>query len=315
MIALRVLVGLALLASLIALAGVQDIARVGSNLQWEWVLLAAACLTGSTLLGAVNLHLLLGVDNARTLSYSRFLPGFWLAWAIGLVVPGGIGDIASVSLWLKRHGFPLQAGLGRALLDKFISLVWMLLFALFGAILLYSSVDIPPLEKPWRLWWAAVLPVAVLVLFLRSPWGLRIGRFVSDTAKDINRVATRFPGTVFRNFLLTPAKIGLVGLSYWCMFVGLGKTGIDPPAVIALASLAGLAAYVPISFNGLGTVEAVGVIAFGAFNISADEVLFVYLVLRGVVLSLAGIPAAILLLAAPVSLRMGRKNRAPRWTE
>jgi uncharacterized membrane protein YbhN (UPF0104 family) len=88
----------------------------------------------------------------------------------------------------------------------------------------------------------------------------------------------------------------LTGGAYWMAFSALGEKGHAFWAVTSLAMAAGLVAYLPISLNGIGTVEASGVAVFGILGIPPATVLAAYLVLRLLVFAVAWIPTAIWLL-------------------
>jgi uncharacterized membrane protein YbhN (UPF0104 family) len=67
--------------------------------------------------------------------------------------------------------------------------------------------------------------------------------------------------------------------------------------VAVTANSAGLVAYIPISANGVGTVEAGGLYLFGLHGIAAPIVIATYLALRFANLALAWIGAALVLLS------------------
>ena len=103
---------------------------------------------------------------------------------------------------------------------------------------------------------------------------------------------------LLRNATLTLAKMALTGLAY---FVVLRDTVAEAPSyltITAIAHGAGLVAYLPISFNGLGTVEVSAIGLFAILGVSADGVLAAYLILRVLTLILAWVPA---LLCPPAS--------------
>jgi uncharacterized membrane protein YbhN (UPF0104 family) len=105
---------------------------------------------------------------------------------------------------------------------------------------------------------------------------------------------------VLANVVMSILKMGLTGLSYWATLAALGHSDVGLFAITVVASSAGLIAYVPLSLNGVGTVEIVGVVLFGALGLGGDVVVSMYLLLRVLNLALAWLPMAI---ALPVALR------------
>ena len=68
--------------------------------------------------------------------------------------------------------------------------------------------------------------------------------------------------------------------------------------MVPLVSACALVAYVPVSFNGIGTVEMAGVFVFGHLGIPGAGVLAAILCLRLIVIALAWIPASLWLARA-----------------
>jgi hypothetical protein len=98
------------------------------------------------------------------------------------------------------------------------------------------------------------------------------------------------PARVLLNIGLTVLKVVVTGIAYWAMFNALGETDLTVLRVVVLATSAGLIAYLPISINGLGTVEAAGIFLFGQAGIGATTVISAYIGLRVLVLGIAWVP-------------------------
>ena len=90
--------------------------------------------------------------------------------------------------------------------------------------------------------------------------------------------------------------MSLIGLAYYLVFMALSvdRLTIIPTMLLCLSS--GLIAYLPISLNGIGTVEATAYSMFALFNYQQDEILAVYLTMRAIVFIVAWVPGAILFL-------------------
>ena len=122
---LRAGLGIAILAYVIYLFDAGKITQVIAHLDLIWLIPCCAAIIISTLIGALNLYLLL--KKEMSLSYRDFISGYWFAWAIGLIVPGQIGDIASISLWMKKYGYDWINTSTTAIVDKIITLGWTLM--------------------------------------------------------------------------------------------------------------------------------------------------------------------------------------------
>ena len=296
--ALRVAASLLLLAALVWWVDPAALLARLAGLHLGGWLAAAGAITAATLLGAVNLHLLLREHSRAPLR--EFLPVYWTAWAVGLVAPGQVGDLATVSALLHRRGVDWRGTLGRSLVDKVVSLLVMLGFT--AAAVYALGRELSPridLRVVAMALGAFALAAAVAALAWRSARGRALALHAAEVGGSFVGTLRERPGLVALNAALTVVKIALVGTAYWLVFRALGQAQVGLPEAIAVSTAAGLLAYLPISFNGIGPVEAAGVVLFGILGVAAGTVVAAYLVLRATVLLLAWIPAALLLAARP----------------
>jgi len=269
--------------------------KIGS-LRLPWALLAGASILVTTFLGAINAYLFIGRD--RKVTFSDFLALYWISWAVGLVVPGQIGDLASIGFFLRRHSLELSTIWGRAMLDKTISLMVMLVFVLIGLLTIVKGVI---LDQRLLLSAALLLALAVGVVYGLRGWLRAVFDPVrAGPAGGLARIFTELmqtvrltPSRVWLNIGITILKVILAGGAYWAMFCALGETGLPLFEVVVLATIAGLVAYLPLSINGLGTVEMAGIFLFGQLDVPAVTVITAYICLRLLVLGLAWVPAFI----------------------
>jgi len=291
------LCGFGLLAGMIAWAGPMAL--------WDRLrMIDPACLAGTiaaivagTLLSAINSYLICGASQVMGLG--EYAYAFWVAWAIGLVVPGQIGDMLTLNQVLRRRGMPLSHSVARTTVDKVVSLLCALMVA----------------SQIFRLGHAGVLrslsAVAIMLLagiaafFALSLWALhRMGRLGSKnrwvvgaiaTAAEVVRIVITRPRLLVVNLVLSLLKVGLTGISYWLVIRGL-SAAVPPLQNVTIAAISsGLVAYLPLSANGIGTVEVAGAGLFGELGIGLDVVLSMYLVLRLVNILLAWVPAVFVL--------------------
>lgn len=289
-------VGLAMLVGLIWFVNPTRILHVIHDAEPDWIVLAAAVILVSTLLGAANSYLMAAPGPA--LGFKRFLCAYWVAWAFGQVLPGQVGDLVGMSLFLKRRGLALPTAVGRLGADKLISLFCTFLLA--AGLLRVSDAPVVQLAGLLGAGAAGALLVAYLV---SRRWkkestaggGLR-AHFVNSMLEAHRVMATR-PCAVVLNALLTLIKLFAIGVCYWAVFHALRAMPGTLFDVTVMANSAGLIAYIPISANGVGTVEAGGLYLFGLHGVAAAVVVATYLVLRSANLVLAWIGAALVLLA------------------
>ncbi len=270
-----------------------------TGLAVPWVFAAAILIGMSTTLGTINVHLF--VNREGEVGITKFFPIYWTAWAFSLVIPGQVGDVASLSVMMRRYGIDWHKTLGRSLVDKMISFTLMFALAVFG---IYSIVNFSGLGMEIYISAGVVLAAIISVLFILrkkignalDPERPGIGGFIGRAIVEIGVTFRHSPRKVLLNIALTCIKIGLIGGSYWCMFAALGYQELPLDKVIYLTAASSMVAYIPVSINGLGTVEVAGIVLFATLGISKPAIFSAYLALRIIVLVLAWVPAGLWLI-------------------
>jgi uncharacterized membrane protein YbhN (UPF0104 family) len=296
---LRVVIGLSLIVGVtIYIYDSADVKAQFVKLNLVWLGIAAVSIVLSTLIGAFNVYLL--AHQRNVLSLSRFIPLYWIAWAIGLIIPGQIGDLAALSAMLKKKGVDLHASLGRLLLDKIISLLVISLFALWGIATVFPFDTI--LFTPSYLLLVALVIIGLVIaawkkikhyLHASLPQAMQ---FLSNVGLEFNLIFKGSLARVLLNLVITVVKIMITGFAYWCAFAGFGYAPSDFIQLVGLVSVSSIVAYLPISVNGIGTAEITGIVLFSKIGIPDATILSVYLTLRVTVLVLAWLPTGLLLL-------------------
>jgi uncharacterized membrane protein YbhN (UPF0104 family) len=289
------IVGLVLLVGLIWFANptrVLDALRYADS---GWIVVALVVILMSTTLGAVNSYLI--AAPGPTLRFKHFLCAYWVAWAFGQVVPGQVADLVGMSLFLRKRGLALPTAVGRLGVDKLISLFCTLLLS--AALMLVFTAPVARLAGVLGVGAAGVLVVTYLASRrwrggVTTGSGLRT-HFVNSMLEAHRVIATR-PFVVVTNVLLTLIKLFAIGVCYWAVFHAFHAAPGNLFEVTVTANSAGLIAYVPVSANGLGTVEAGGLYLFGLRGVAAPVVVATYLLLRFANLALAWVGAALVLL-------------------
>jgi uncharacterized membrane protein YbhN (UPF0104 family) len=267
---------------------------------------AVAAIVAGTVLSAINSYLICGAS--RVMRLGEYIHAYWVAWAIGLVLPGQIGDMLTLNQVLHRRGMPLAHSVARTTIDKVISLLCALavssqIFRLghssllrslsAGAIILLTGMAV-----------AGALALWALHRMVRAGSTNRWIIGAKATAAEVVRISTTKPRLLLVNLMLSLLKVGLTGVSYWLVIRGLRASAPPLETVTVAAISSGLVAYLPLSANGVGTVEVAGASLFGELGMGLDVVLSMYVVLRLLNIFLAWVPAVFVL---PELLRI-RKN-------
>lgn len=297
---LRLGAGLALLAILVVSVDGDELLAQFAQLRPELLVAAAVCIVTATLVGSYNAYLVVAIDSP--VPFTRFAGYYWFSWALGLVVPGQIGDVASLTYLMKRAGLDWTRMVGRALLDKLISFAVMVSLAGFALVRFSAVVDIDGATLVWIS--IATFAVAAGGAWLAKSWlarserGTAIRERIRSSVKDVVAFTLGHPGLVAINVLGTTVKILLIGTAYWYVFRAGGAASGHWLDIVLLVTVSSLVAYIPVSFNGLGTVEITGIVLFALLGLGEELVLSSYLVLRATVILIAWIPSLLILLAS-----------------
>ncbi|WP_186453926.1 lysylphosphatidylglycerol synthase transmembrane domain-containing protein [Denitratisoma sp. DHT3] len=301
--------GLALIAALLGWIGTGAVVAGITRISLPAAAVVVALVAGATFLGAINTYQLLRIDN-QIPPFHRYLPLYWFSWSLGLVLPGQIGDMAALSALLRKHDIPITRSLGRTLADKITSIIIFALAALPGIAALAVEFPLPIMQRGTAVIAAilSVCAISVTLVLLRNSLRLRhLIQLATEIPREITLLIRHHPIPLLNNLLLTLIKLLVTAAAYQAVLGAVSP--IPPPSLTTVASLmsiSALVAYVPVTFNGIGTAEITGVAVFGTVGLSAANVISAYLLLRLLVLAVAWIPSTVWLL----TLAIGRKNAA-----
>lgn len=234
----------------------------------------------SILLGSFNQYILF--KPILKLPFKKFIFTYFKAYITGLFLPSQVGD-ASIVFFLRHSGLRYSQSFSIYLWDKYITLFLyvVILFLFLSDILGYPIFFIPIILLLF-------LCLSIGSLYFISTlgniqslerWLGRLNSFLKNIAHEIIEYTKIHPLRLFNNFILTCIKICLVMACYHSMFSAFGHmTSLWKIGISSIAS--GIVAYLPVSIQGVGTVEATAIWIFGRLNISPADVLSGFLLLR-----------------------------------
>jgi hypothetical protein len=219
--------------------------------------------------------------QGHALPFWRSIRFYFAGIYIGVATPGRLGELARV-LYLKRDlGVSAGAGLSSIILDRVFDLYALLAAGLAAVWILDLAGRLSPFFAAGAIA-VALLPVLtvhprigrrVAALLLRLISRTSLGRMLADSADDF------YDGI---HHLLGPRLLldGLLTLAaYAVLFAGAAllaaSLGIDVTPLEAglLLGLANLVALVPVTVAGVGTRDAVFVLAFPALGLPESQAL------------------------------------------
>jgi len=279
-IILRLTLGILLLILLIWNVSLDKLLLSISQATLSYLLLAISYQYASIFLGAFNQYILFTAFS--NLPFKSYLTAYVKAYAFGLLLPSQIGD-ASIAFFLKSEGLYYSQTLSVYILDKFLTFILyvIILFLFLGNIMGYSKIvsfsSIISLGLSLSIMFYII--VRLTSSFPVSWRENRLMRFVHNLSVQLFFFTKHHPFLLLINFFLTCLKLGLVMLCYHAMITSLNYSlSIWRVGQTAIAS--GIVGYIPVSIQGLGTVEAMALLNFKTLGVSPADVLACYLVLR-----------------------------------
>jgi len=277
--------GLCLLATAVYFAGGRAVLGAVSAIELPTLCGAAFAIIASTIVGARKLYDM--TELRGTLGFGSFLRIFWRSWAIGITLPGQVADLFSTAWQLQRHRAQSMSFIAaRLLADKIVTTLCMLAAALSIPYFIERT------NFATLVTWVAAFSLASFTAWITAR---RLHRRLASVSRlrylQIGLDAANTPPClVLRNLMLSLLKMALTGVAYWLLLREASMESAGYLMTTAIAHGAGLVAYLPISFNGLGTVELAAIGLFTMAGLPEGAVLGTYLVLRVLTLSLAWLP-------------------------
>ncbi len=283
----RPVVGLGLLAWLLASVDLREMAQLAAAGQVLWLVAAAGSLLLGMFLQAVRLHILI---RRFTQSFATSMKVFLVGMLFNNVLPSGVGGDAVRLMYLGRmREGGWAAPLGLLLLHRTSGLVVLLVAAGVAATTGWSSVAEGLVWRPSRLWiWiacAGVAVVGIVVVLVRDPFRSRLRSAMKRVRTAIGELGAADWGGLL---VFTVGFHGLRLLAFVLGVEALGSTVGVAQGILVLAAAAAVA-LLPVSVGGLGLVEGSIALSLTAFGVPAAAATGVALLNRLVLLLVAAL--------------------------
>lgn len=208
------------------------------------------------------------------LSFRDFLPCYLPSWAMGLFLPGKIGEV-SIVYYLKNRNVAVGQGAAFFVVGKTLTVLALGLVASTGFFTFFSF------RVAVQLFLLFVGVLVSFVVFLLSSFGRNVvGRILPE------KIQERFTGffSAFSSYF--HKHRGLMGLSlgikllafgciavmnYFIFFVGL-NVRISVLKILQISTMETFSALIPLSINGLGIRQAMGIYLYSLLDVGAPVV-------------------------------------------
>lgn len=246
-----------------------------SNINFLWLLVTLILFVSITLLIPFGMKLFFNpISNVKL---TRWFKYYIYTVSASQVLPGKIGDFILV-YFLKKEGAKTGASAALIILDKMIVLLVALLLAAIGIKLWIIESTV---------YWGIMAAVVILMagLFVISPFGITLIK------KVMGKYSSKFPGfsltikqmvlqhspRMALNFVVIAFRFFVIALYYYSILRALG---ISAPILlmVPLFAITTIASLVPLTPNGLGVRESVGLLLFNKIGVGSDIAISLYLI-------------------------------------
>ncbi len=224
-------------------------------------------------------------DSIHPLSFKEWVKYSLCGFSLGLIFPGRAGDLSIIYL-AKKKGFDYGTSTALTLVDKISTLI------IFGIIAGIGSFTI---LKSTELYLGLIVGALFIILglFLFTPTGRKIIRAIIGKYaihfKGFNKAFTELiknhKWRLFLNIIITLVRPIINGLVTVILFKAIG---IDVSFLFAIiiSTITIIVSLVPLTPNGIGIKEGVGIYLFTILGISAEAAASMYALTLAIYLSL-----------------------------
>jgi uncharacterized protein (TIRG00374 family) len=257
--ALRFILGIGILAILLYKIGVTSILETVGQMNLYYLPIIILLYFANLFFGSLNITILMSHMKTKPKLHEIY-SYYMLSWAVGLFIPGRVGEVSLVYR-LKKKKVPLGEGFLIFVLDKFISVFFLAIISTIGFFMFFDL---------GTALWLLSLVVSILVvggLLLFSAFGRKgIKKYV------LRKYSKKFKGfsnllkfffrkrlhMIFLNFLNTGLRWSVSAVIYFFAFMSFGKY-IPFWLILLITCITSVMSFVPITISGLGIRESVGV--------------------------------------------------------
>lgn len=301
------LIGLVLLAVLLARADLDQLWIALRGADWRWVGLAIVGMFPMLLLKTLRWQVILGAQGVRMPLGSAYT-AYFASLFVGFLTPGRLGEFIRALYVARETEASSAVGFSSVLADRLFDLYALLIVGGVAAVGLTAGSDAGP-----ELLAVLVLITLPLLVYLNDrsyglvrgvagwsgPWAGRLlkeGGWLDEMRRGLKAVRGR---EAVLGSLLTAAAYALFFAECYCLALALGLP-IGYRTVAFAIAFGSLVTLLPISISGLGAREAAVVAYLGTAGIDAERALVFSLLVFFVFFVLGGLFGAVAWLLKPV---------------
>ena len=276
---LRIFISVTILIFLIYKIGTKRIVETISQFNAAYMIPILIVTFLANLLGTYKLILLIKSLKIH-ISFLKLYHLNFLSWCLSLFIPGRIGELFIV-YFLKKERIELGVGSAIVIADKLIGVIVTFALAIGGMFLFFS------INQSIKMTLTVLLGLVIFIYILISNLGRNlIRKFIlkkweskfAGFSKTLFFLMKKHKGILAYNFILSLIKWVLSSFVLYILFISFGQKVPVLMVAIVTATLA-ITSLIPITTNGLGVKESVGVFIFTLIGIPTEITISVFLML------------------------------------
>jgi len=275
-IGLRLFIGFIVLFLLVRQIEFTQIVKILSNSNLMWVFLSFLIFLLGVIIIAYGLMILF--RSSIKIKFTEWIKYFLMTHAVSMVVPGKLGQL-SLIYFIRDKGINIGSSTALLIVDKIISVIIFGLIAVVGLFLMSEEIYV----NANIILIGCLLLILVGTLFMFSNYSRKLIKFVFGKYKihfdeffnTLINLTQNHKSNLIINILITLIRPMFNGLVILLLFRSLGyNVGLIYSTLVS--SLTIIASIIPITPNGLGIREGIGVFLFSRINLPLEASLSVY---------------------------------------
>jgi glycosyltransferase 2 family protein len=215
-------------------------------------------------IGALNFSVLLRAIGYQ-LKFGKMFSFYLMSWSIGLVVPGKIGEF-SIAYFLNKKGIGYGKGLAVASIDKFITILTLILISSIGSFVFLEIINsIIMTTILWGVFAVFIFGVLYSEKFLKKHFLRNHLEKFDEYQNSFKHIFKFSRQAIFINSFLTLFKWIVSALGIMFLFSAFNLQ-VPYMHIFLLNGMITILSLIPITMNGLGLKEAGAVYLFSKFT-------------------------------------------------
>ena len=258
-------VGVAVLVLLLYHVGFSEIVSLFEMIDYSYILIAFILFVISIILAAVNLRVM--IRPLRKIPLAHFIDYYLITRVSSLFLPGRLGEFSMV-YFLKKEKVNIGKGTAAIIMDKLITLLASIIIGAIGILFLFKEqIGLLILLAVG----AVILSIIIIIgeKVINNYLQKKFASLVSDFSETLRDYRKKYQREVLANSLLTLGRFGIIAFSAHYMFLAIGVE-VSSVWILLIGGIEVLTIVVPITINGLGIKQSIGVYLYSLVGVTPE---------------------------------------------